>query len=84
MTKLPNPKLCIKCSRRGKVTETRAVPTLGARRRHHVCRCGHEWNTYETSLHPSLIEQVLEATGLGTGRQVVSISTPGRTVVRKP
>jgi len=80
----PSPKICAKCGRRGRVTDSRPVPSLSAHRRHHVCRCGHDWNTYETSLHPSLIEQALEASATRPNRETVTINTPGRAVIRKP
>lgn len=85
MSRPHSPKHCVRCGRRGKVTDSRPVPSLSAHRRHHVCRCGHEWNTYETALHPSLIEQVVEAMNNGGGaRHQVSVDTPGRTTIRKP
>lgn len=80
--RMPNPKLCVKCGRRGKVDDSRRLPSIGAQRRHHVCKCGNDWNTYETSIHPDLLREAIEA--LTSGRTNITISTPGRTVVRKP
>lgn len=80
--RLPNPKLCAKCGRRGKVEVSRVVASVCAQRRHHVCKCGHVWNSYEYMVSPELMLELLEAqTG---GRQTVTRNTPGRTVVRKP
>lgn len=83
MTRPTNAKRCAKCGRRGKVNDSRPVLRLGAQRRHHVCKCGNDWNTYEVSVDISIIEQALEMAGYG-GRTTVSVSTPGRTVIRKP
>lgn len=84
MTRPTPAKRCTRCGRRGKVNDSRAVVRLGAQRRHHVCKCGHEWNTYEVSLDLSIIEQAMEAAGLVRGRAAVTISTASRSVVRKP
>jgi transcriptional regulator NrdR family protein len=85
MTRPTSAKRCRKCGRRGKVTDSRPVLRLGAQRRHHVCKCGHEWNTYECALELDTIVAAVEAvTHNGHGRVTVSISTPGRTVIRKP
>lgn len=83
MTRPTNAKRCVRCGRRGKVTDSRPVLRLGAQRRHHVCKCGHDWSTYEVSLDISIIEQALEMASCG-GRTTVSVNTPGRTVIRKP
>lgn len=84
MNRPTNVKRCARCGRRGKVNDSRPVLRLGAQRRHHVCVCGNEWNTYEVSLDISMIEHLLEAAGIAQGRTTITISTPGRTVVRKP
>lgn len=84
MTRPTNAKRCRRCGRRGKVTDSRPVLRLGAQRRHHVCKCGHEWNTYECALDLDIIEAALEAVSVGGSRVAVSISAPGRTVIRKP
>lgn len=83
MSRPTSAKQCVRCGRRGKVSDSRRVLRLGAQRRHHVCKCGHDWNTYEVSLDISIIEQALEM-AVGGGRTTISLSTPGRTVVRKP
>ena len=84
MTRPTSAKRCARCGRRGKVNDSRPVLRLGAQRRHHVCKCGHEWNTYEIATDISLIEQAVEMAGHVGGRTTVTINTPGRTVVRKP
>lgn len=80
--RLPNPKICAKCGRRGKVDDSRALCSVAAQRRHHVCKCGHTWNSYEYLIAPQLLLELLE--GQVGGRQTITLNTPGRTVVRKP
>ena len=85
MTRPTSAKRCIRCGRRGKVNDSRPVLRLGAQRRHHVCKCGHEWNTYEVAVDISIVEQALEMSSTSTtGRTTVTIDTPGRAVIRKP
>jgi len=82
MSRPANPKLCLKCGRRGRVTDSRPVPSVGAHKRHHVCKCGNDWNTYELAIS---LDQIREFVADGfVGRVSVSISTPGRQVIRKP
>lgn len=82
MTRPTNAKRCVRCGRRGKVTDSRPVLRLGAQRRHHVCKCGHDWNTYEVSLDISIVEQALEMASAG-GRRTETVDTPGRHVIVK-
>lgn len=82
--RISSPKVCGRCGKRSKVTDSRSVPSLRAHRRHYVCKCGHEWTTYETSLHPSLIEHALESNGTRPSREIVTRNVPGRTVLTKP
>jgi transcriptional regulator NrdR family protein len=70
MSRLQNPKRCSKCGARGTVTDSRPLVSIGSQRRHHVCKCGHEWNTFETVLDPRRIK--------------ITINTPTRAVVTKP
>jgi transcriptional regulator NrdR family protein len=83
VTRPTNAKRCVRCGRRGKVVDSRPVLRLGAQRRHHVCKCGHDWNTYEVSLDISIIEQAIEM-AVDCGRATTTIDTPGRQVVTKP
>lgn len=83
MTRPGKAKHCVKCSRRGKVTDSRPVLRLGAQRRHHVCKCGHEWNTYEVSLDIDILAEALEV--VASGRRTTStVNTPGRHAVSRP
>jgi len=59
------------------------VLRLGAQRRHHVCKCGHEWNTYEVAVDISLIEQAIEMADTSC-RRTATINTHGRQVITKP
>lgn len=83
MTRPTNAKRCVRCGRRGKVTDSRPVLRLGAQRRHHVCKCGHDWNTYEVSIDIGILEDAL-AVVAGGGRRTATLDTPGRQVVSKP
>lgn len=83
MTPRPlNPKLCRKCGRRGRVTDSRPVPSVGAHKRHHTCKCGNDWNTYELAIDLDQVRELVEDGYLG--RATVSISTSSRQVIRKP
>lgn len=79
-----SPKQCVKCGRRGKVNDSRQVPSLNAHRRHHVCRCGHDWTTYELGISIDQVRELVQDGYTRDGRVVVSISTATRQTITKP
>lgn len=84
MTRPTSAKRCVRCGRRGKVNDSRPVLRLGAQRRHHVCKCGHEWNTYEVSVDIDVLEDALALVTAAAGRRTATVNTPGRQAVSKP